>query len=200
MEGFMKKVLLSVACIVVLLCAGCASRKVVNRDLPDQSQADLEQSQQQQYPRATTPDRRDTSWMKPGEKIAEQDLAKIDTSSVTPRYTKEEEIFRDIYFDYDQYDIRADSVTVLQNISSWMLKNTSSNLLIEGHCDDRGTSEYNLALGDRRAKAVRDYLAALGVRSARMEILSYGEEQPLCMERSERCWANNRRVHFVVAR
>jgi peptidoglycan-associated lipoprotein len=196
----MKKVLLSVACIVVLLCAGCASRKVVNRDLPDQSQADLEQSLQQQDSRAIAPDHRDRSWVRPGEKISEQNLAKIDTSTVTPRYTKEEEIFRDIYFDYDQYDIRADAVTVLQDISSWMLKNTSSNLLIEGHCDDRGTSEYNLALGDRRAKAVRDYLAALGVRSARMEILSYGEEQPICLERSESCWTKNRRAHFVVAR
>ncbi len=196
----MKKVLLSVACIVALLCAGCASRKVVNRDLPDQSQADLEQSLQQEDSRAKTPDRRGSSWIRPGEKISEQNLAKIDTSTVTPRYTKEEEIFRDIYFDYDQYDIRADAVTVLQDISSWMLKNTSSNLLIEGHCDDRGTSEYNLALGDRRAKAVRDYLAALGVRSARMEILSYGEEQPLCLEASESCWTKNRRAHFVVAR
>jgi peptidoglycan-associated lipoprotein len=196
----MKKVLLSVACIVALICAGCASRKVVNRDLPDQSQADLEQSLQQQDPSAKTPYRRDSSWVRPGEKISEQDLAKIDTSTVAPRYTKEEEIFRDIYFDYDQYDIRTDAVNVLQNISSWMLKNTSSNLLIEGHCDDRGTSEYNLALGDRRAKAVRDYLAALGVRSARMEILSYGEEQPICLEASESCWTKNRRAHFVVAR
>jgi len=98
------------------------------------------------------------------------------------------------------YDIRPDAKPILQAIASWLLKNTSANILIEGHCDERGTNEYNLALGDRRAKAARDYLIALGIASDRIEMLSYGEEKPLCTETTEECWAKNRRAHFVILR
>jgi hypothetical protein len=70
--------------------------------------------------------------------------------------------------------------------------------LFEGHCDERGTNEYNLALGDRRAKAARDYLIALGIAANRIEMLSYGEEKPLCTEETDECWAKNRRAHFVI--
>ena len=86
----------------------------------------------------------------------------------------------------------------MQNVASWLIKNTSAKILVEGHCDERGTNEYNLALGDRRAKAARDYLIALGIASNRIEMISYGEEKPLCKESTEECWAKNRRVHFVI--
>jgi peptidoglycan-associated lipoprotein len=79
-----------------------------------------------------------------------------------------------------------------------MAKNSTARLSIEGHCDERGTNEYNLALGDRRAKAVKDYLTSLGVASGRMDVISYGEERPACTDQSEACWAKNRRAHFVV--
>ena len=72
--------------------------------------------------------------------------------------------------------------------------------MVEGHCDERGTNEYNLALGDRRSRAVRDYLVALGIGSNRIETISYGEEKPVCAEKTEECWAKNRRAHFVVLR
>ncbi len=114
-------------------------------------------------------------------------------------YQKEiQEIFVDIHFAYDKYDIREDDRTTLQQISAWLIKNATTQILIEGHCDERGTNEYNLALGDKRAKAAKDYLVSLGVESGRIEIISYGEERPACTEQSDSCWLGNRRAHFVT--
>jgi peptidoglycan-associated lipoprotein len=138
--------------------------------------------------------------IKPEERITEQQLAKIETKEERPKYKEEGGLFEDIYFDYDKYDVRSDAKPVLQNVASWLLKNTSAKLLIEGHCDERGTSEYNLALGDRRARAVRDYLVALGIASDRVETISYGEEKPVCTEKTDECWVKNRRAHFIVLR
>lgn len=136
--------------------------------------------------------------VKPEEKITEQRLAEIETKEEIPKYIEERSHFEDIHFDFDQYDIRLDAKPILQAIASWLFKNISANILIEGHCDERGTDEYNLALGDRRAKATRDYLIALGVPSNRVEMLSYGEEKPLCTDMTEECWSKNRRAHFVI--
>lgn len=106
----------------------------------------------------------------------------------------------DIHFDFDRYEIRpADGRTLDQN-ARWMRANPSSTILIEGHADERGTNEYNLALGDRRAKATMNYLVAQGVQASRLILISYGEERPLCQERSEACWAKNRRAHFLASR
>ena len=109
-----------------------------------------------------------------------------------------EGMFNDIHFDFDKYDIKNEDKSGLKAIASWMTKNTGAKLSVEGHCDERGTNEYNLALGDRRAKAVKDYLVSLGVPSSKVETISYGEEKPLCTEQTEECWAKNRRAHFVV--
>jgi peptidoglycan-associated lipoprotein len=109
-----------------------------------------------------------------------------------------EDVFKDIYFDFDRYDIRADARPVLDEIATWMNKNTDTNIIIEGHCDERGTNEYNLALGEKRAKATRDYLISLGVSPSRITIVTYGEERPQCTEHNEACWQLNRRAHFVV--
>lgn len=109
-----------------------------------------------------------------------------------------EGVFKDIYFDFDRYDIRPDARPVLDEIASWMNKNNSSNIIIEGHCDDRGTNEYNLALGEKRARATRDYLISQGVSPSRIDIVTYGEEKPQCTEHNEECWQLNRRAHFVV--
>jgi peptidoglycan-associated lipoprotein len=136
------------------------------------------------------------------EPISEQEVASIeskDISKISPKYKAETEgMFEDILFDYDKYNINDEYKPVLQSISSWMMKNSSAKLLIEGHCDERGTNEYNLALGDRRAKATKDFLRSLGVSSARMDIISYGEEKPLCSDQNEGCWSKNRRAHFVI--
>jgi peptidoglycan-associated lipoprotein len=107
-------------------------------------------------------------------------------------------MFQDVLFDYDKYDVKESFQPTLRSVALWMTDNSPSRLSIEGHCDERGTNEYNLALGDRRARAVRDYLVSLGVPSSRLDLISYGEEKPLCGEQTEDCWAKNRRAHFVV--
>ncbi|MFZ6017446.1 MAG: peptidoglycan-associated lipoprotein Pal [Nitrospirota bacterium] len=182
----MKKVFVLVLILAFgLLIIGCPPRKIVQPEPP--------------APVVTPEVKEKVVEVKPEEKITEPKVAKVETKEVeTPKYIEERGIFQDIHFDFDRYEIRPDAKPALQTTASWLLKNTSAKILIEGHCDERGTNEYNLALGDRRAKATRDYLTALGVTSGRIEMISYGEEKPLCTEHNEACWWKNRRAHFVV--
>jgi peptidoglycan-associated lipoprotein len=108
------------------------------------------------------------------------------------------DVLKDIQFDFDRYAVRDGDAKVLDADAAWLNDNARMLVLIEGHADERGTNEYNLALGDRRAKATRDYLVSRGVRAGRIAMISYGEERPLCTERTEACWARNRRAHFLV--
>ncbi len=105
---------------------------------------------------------------------------------------------KDIHFDFDKYDIRPGDTKILDENAKWMKANLNYLILIEGHADERGTNEYNLALGERRAKSTLNYLIAQGVAATRMTLISYGEERPLCTEKTEECWAKNRRAHFLV--
>jgi peptidoglycan-associated lipoprotein len=105
----------------------------------------------------------------------------------------------DIHFDYNDYSIRAQDSEVLKTNADWLTKNSNSRVQIEGHCDNRGSEEYNLALGAKRAQAAKDYLETLGISASRMSTISYGKELPLCTEDTEDCWAQNRRDHFVVS-
>jgi peptidoglycan-associated lipoprotein len=102
----------------------------------------------------------------------------------------------DVHFDYDRYDIKSGETFILREAANILRDNPSLRLIIEGHCDDRGTNEYNLALGDRRAKSVKDHLVSLGIPSSRLQTISYGEEKPMCSEQTESCWASNRRAHL----
>ena len=105
---------------------------------------------------------------------------------------------KDIHFDFDKYNIRPGDAKILDANASWLKSNAGNLLLIEGHCDERGTNEYNLALGERRAKSTMNYLVAQGVQASRITIISYGKERPLCPEHNEGCWARNRRAHFLT--
>jgi peptidoglycan-associated lipoprotein len=134
------------------------------------------------------------------------------TPPATPRAPTEEEVFSrksldqlnaekpmgDAFFDYDKAEIRPESRAVLQKNADFMKKWASVVVSVEGHCDVRGSSEYNLALGSRRAGAVKDYMVGLGVAANRVTVLSKGKEQPFCTEESEACWQQNRRGHFIV--
>ena len=107
---------------------------------------------------------------------------------------------QDAYFDYDKSDVRSDSqATLTQDASA--LKSILSDfpgatVVVEGHCDERGSAEYNLGLGDRRASSAKDFLVQLGVPADRLKTISYGKERPQCTEQTESCWQKNRRVHF----
>lgn len=111
---------------------------------------------------------------------------------------QEDGILEDVHFDLDAYTLSTEARAVLDRNAQWLKTNGRASLEIEGHADDRGTIEYNLALGARRAKAVQDYLGVMGIEARRMSTISYGEELPVCREAREECWQRNRRVHFVV--
>jgi peptidoglycan-associated lipoprotein len=113
----------------------------------------------------------------------------------------EEELFaqqvKDIYFDYDSYTVRADQQSALSGDAQFLSQHASVRFTIEGHCDERGSTEYNLALGDNRANAVRNALVQAGVSADRIKTISFGKEKPFCTESNESCWSQNRRGHLV---
>jgi peptidoglycan-associated lipoprotein len=116
----------------------------------------------------------------------------------SPKDFREIAALRDIHFEFDQYLIRAQDGPVLDANARWLQANVRTLVLIEGHADERGTNEYNVALAERRAKVTRDHLVERGVAVTRITIVPYGEERPACTARSEACWAQNRRAHFLV--
>ncbi len=113
----------------------------------------------------------------------------------------DDELFRtgvlDAYFDYDKADLRPDARAALSKTADFLKANPRFKATIEGHCDERGSTEYNLGLGDRRASAVKQYIVSLGVSADRLGTVSFGKEKPFCMESNESCWQQNRRGHFV---
>src|SRR5438874_2670873 len=130
----------------------------------------------------------------------------------TPAALTEEEIFNrksldqlnaekplgDVFFDYDKSDLSAEGRSALQKDADWMKKWSKTVVTVEGHCDSRGSSEYNLALGDRRANAAKEYLVSLGIPTGRITVVSKGKEQPFCSDEGESCWRQNRSGHFVI--
>ena len=185
-SGRNKVFVLSAAVILAALILFTGCQKKATRPVEAPPQPVKEQPETAQQPK--TP-----------EKISEKKVESVTSSDVASEYAEGKEgMFADIMFDYDKYDVKESYKSELQTVAEWMTKNSSGKLSVEGNCDDRGTNEYNLALGDRRAKAVRDYLVSLGVASSRIETISYGEEKPVCSEQSEECWAKNRRAHFVI--
>jgi peptidoglycan-associated lipoprotein len=108
-------------------------------------------------------------------------------------------LFQEVHFDYDKADVRDVDRDVLSKNAAVLKKFDFIKVTIEGHCDERGSVEYNLALGERRAKAAMDYLLSLGIPAVQMRTVSYGKEVPVCNEKTEDCWARNRRGHFTVS-
>ncbi len=112
---------------------------------------------------------------------------------------KREKIFVDIHFDYDKYSLKSGSREILKKQATWLTNHETASVIIEGNCDERGTTEYNLALGERRAKEAMKYLVELGIDGKRLKTVSYGKERPLDSEHNEEAWAKNRRDHFVLS-
>ena len=104
----------------------------------------------------------------------------------------------DVFFDYDRFSIRSEAKAILEANARWLKGKSGMNVLVEGHCDERGTLAYNLILGERRAQSVQRYLQELGVPASQIQIASYGKERPFCREHREACWQQNRRAHNVA--
>jgi peptidoglycan-associated lipoprotein len=123
-----------------------------------------------------------------GDEVMSADLAALNSRGY----------LKDAYFDYNEATLRDDTRTNLAADADWLKKYSTIQILVEGHCDERGTTEYNLALGDRRANAVKEYLGSLGIDAARVRTVSYGKERPFCTESNEQCWQSNRRGHLLI--
>jgi peptidoglycan-associated lipoprotein len=106
---------------------------------------------------------------------------------------------KDAFFDFDRFNIRADQKAALDGNVAWLKANSGVKITVEGHCDERGTIEYNLGLGERRAKAVKEYLVTAGIAPERITIISYGKERPFVLGHDEAAWKWNRRGHFVIS-
>jgi peptidoglycan-associated lipoprotein len=126
------------------------------------------------------------------------DIEAVDISNLDIETLNKKGYLTDAYFDFDQSDLREDARSTLSTDAQWLKKHPSVQVLIEGHCDERGTAAYNLALGDRRANAAKEYLVSLGIDASRIKTISYGKERPFCTESNESCWQKNRRAHLVI--
>lgn len=184
----MRRILAIQAMLLILLVSGCAKRPATS-----QSSAPAPGGST-----GTTASRVQGVPTAPGG--ASRAASRTDGTTVRPAPREFTAIaaLRDIGFDFDKYEIRPGDAKILEANAAWMRANAKHLILIEGHCDQRGTDEYNLALGERRAKATMNHLVALGVRANRVTIVSYGEERPLCAEHNDACWDRNRRAHFLV--
>ncbi|MCL0039896.1 OmpA family protein [Thermodesulfovibrionales bacterium] len=133
------------------------------------------------------------------EYIGEEEIARREIPDVLPAVVEELQMnVPNIHFNFDKYNIREDAIPIMQKLAGLLLKNRDLKVIIEGHTDERGTNEYNLALGDRRATSAKEHLVLLGVAPYRIGTISFGEERPLCLEPTEESFAKNRRAHFVI--
>jgi peptidoglycan-associated lipoprotein len=120
-----------------------------------------------------------------------EEVESEDTSMDTP-------VLNDIFFAFDKYNLTTESKSILEENAQELERVRGASIVIEGHCDERGTNAYNLALGEKRAQAAKDYLVSLGINGSRMSIISYGEERPFATGHNEAAWAKNRRAHFKI--
>ena len=179
----------AVLAVMMLFAVGCAKKQVKTSETGAAPAAPS-------APGQAAPEGIVTETMKPP---ADTQTARAAESAEGIAATQEKPSpFQDIHFDFNMSVVRADAKSTLSSVADYMKKNKGAKLLIEGHCDERGTAEYNMALGDRRAEAARAYLVSLGVPASALSTVSFGKEKPLDPGNNDVAWAKNRRAHFVV--
>jgi peptidoglycan-associated lipoprotein len=180
--------------LVVAMLSGCASRKVVtssgDQKYVPEATTQAPMAEAKTSPPITPPAVKEARSTERA--VAPAPLSQPPVPQVEPRAG-----LSDIFFDFDRFVIRDDARSGLEANAGLLKSRSGEKILIEGHCDERGTSVYNLVLGERRAQAAARYLQDLGVPSSQMQITSYGKERPFCEEHSEACWQSNRRAHFT---
>ena len=179
--------------LVISMLSGCASRKIVTA-VEDQSYIPGP------GPQAPVSEAKVSPPIPPlveeNARVAEQAIAPAPPAQPPAPQVRLTPELSDVFFDFDRFVIRGDARSGLETNAGLLKSQSGEKFLIEGHCDERGTSAYNLVLGERRAQATAQYLRDLGVPSSQMQITSYGKERPFCTEHSEACWQSNRRAHF----
>jgi peptidoglycan-associated lipoprotein len=176
-------VTLLMLCCFALAAGGCAKKEIVKED-EGLTQQDALSSQTPSATPATTP-------------VSQEPVVKDESLAET---TMAAEPFETLYFDLDSYVLRQDARDALDKNAQWLMKNTASSVRLEGNCDERGSDEYNLALGEKRAKAAKNYLVTLGIPAERLATISYGKEKPADPGHNDAAWAKNRRVDFVIVK
>jgi peptidoglycan-associated lipoprotein len=196
----MKKNLTFVGIFVVLIFGltiftGCAEKKsvVTNSAAQEQEVAPAQKAAQ------TTDTSKLSDTINPNDSTNQNDTIRGKSASLETTAIPETSV-RDIKFDFDSSIIRPDAREILIVNADFLLKNRISSIVIEGHCDERGTAEYNMALGQRRAQETKKYLVNLGIKESTIRTISYGEERPLDPGNTEEAWAKNRRAHFLISR
>lgn len=199
----------SITFIILLLCiglilSGCPKKTVVKDDAASKRTEEIAAQKERERLEAEKKQReaqeREAARLRE-EEAKKKELEKSLVAKKTPGIEGEifeSSLLKDVYFDFDKYDIRAGDTEVLKQDAAFLLKYPSVKIQIEGHCDERGTNEYNLALGERRASSVKKYLVSLGVPASRISTISYGEERPVDPAHHEEAWSKNRRAHFIV--
>ena len=177
-----------VLCFSIMMTAGCAKKSVVKEQsvTGEQKAAMAETTKEVAKKEGSVK-----------EEPVTQEVAKVEEEAIKEKAAPVE-MSKDINFDYDKFSLRPEAREILKKHANYLVKNKDVNVTIEGHCDERGTSEYNLALGERRAKEAMKYLKELGISAKRMKTVSYGKEKPLDPGHNEEAWAKNRRDHFVI--
>ena len=191
-ENIMKKRLAILGIIGLIVCVsfmvmiGCAKKSAVKEQaVSAEQQAAAERAAKEAAEKEAPPAKETT--------ITEGKVAPQEAAA-----TKEVITFKDVLFDFDKFSLKPEGRDTLKELAAWLTRNKDKSVLIEGNCDERGTTEYNLALGERRAKEAMKYLVELGVDAKRIKTISYGKERPLDPGHTEEAWAKNRRDHFVV--
>jgi peptidoglycan-associated lipoprotein len=179
--------------MLLVLSVSCAKKKVTMEAQPMEEGMTAEQAQAQQEAEAEAA-RREAEMAKKSAAEQQREEAAMMAEEARKRAFEGELI----HFDFDKYNLKPEAMMILDEKATYLRDHPEVRVLIEGHCDDRGTNEYNLALGDRRANSAKNYLVRSGVMESRITTISYGEEQPLCTEQTESCWARNRRDAFQI--
>ena len=182
---------------LMLLIASCSGKKVVSSSGDVASQAGQTKSEEIQ-PDAIKTVPLERSFDRPSGSATTPSGNAPSNLSLSPSTASGSDALGDVFFDYDRFQIRKDAMPVLDANARWLRANGSRTVLIEGHCDERGTIAYNLVLGEKRARAAKKYLQDLGVQASQLQITSYGETRPFCKQQNEDCYQQNRRAHFVT--
>ncbi|MGO9137325.1 MAG: peptidoglycan-associated lipoprotein Pal [Syntrophales bacterium] len=190
-----------IVCFSFVVLTGCAKKSAVKEQsvsAEDKAAADRAAEQAKAQADADAKARAEQEARLAAERQAKEEAEAKVAPQAEAAAAKEEMTFKDVLFDFDKYNLKPEGRDILKQLAEWLINNKNTSVLIEGNCDERGTTEYNLALGERRAKEAMKYLVELGVEGKRIKTISYGKERPLDPGHTEEAWAKNRRDHVVV--